>query len=98
MIGFSKEKTGWFSRLKEGLKKSRVNLVGVFTGGVIDEVFLEELEFQLIASDVGVEASRIILDRLKDQIKLQGLKEQEEVRLALRDEIVTILKPCEATL
>ena len=57
----TKEKTGWFARLKKGLKKTQVNLVGIFTGGVVDEAFLEELEFQLIASDVGVEASAKIL-------------------------------------
>jgi fused signal recognition particle receptor len=61
-----KEKSGWFSKLKNGLKKSRVNIVGLFTGGVVDEAFLEELEFQLIAADVGVETSAKIIDRLKD--------------------------------
>ena len=64
----TKEKTGWFARLKKGLKKTQVNLVGIFTGGVVDEAFLEELEFQLIASDVGVEASAKILDSLRDRI------------------------------
>lgn len=94
----TKEKTGWFARLKKGLKKTQVNLVGIFTGGVVDEAFLEELEFQLIASDVGVEASAKILDSLRDRIKLKGLKTQDEVKVALKEIIAELLKPCEASL
>ena len=80
---------GWFSRLKNGLARTRVNIVGLFSGGVIDEDFLEELEFALITADVGVQTSSRILQRLRDRIKLKGLKTQDEVRLALRDEIAT---------
>ena len=47
----TKEKTGWFARLKQGLRKTQVNLVGIFTGGVVDEAFLEDLEFQMISAD-----------------------------------------------
>ena len=49
----TKEKTGWFARLKQGLRKTQVNLVGIFTGGVVDEAFLEDLEFQMISADIG---------------------------------------------
>lgn len=90
-----KEKTGWFARLKSGLSKSRVNLIGIFTGGVVDDDFMEELEFQLISSDVGVETSAKIISQLKDQIKLKGLKTQDEVKTALRDVIEERLKVCE---
>ncbi len=90
-----KEKTGWFARLKSGLAKSRVNLIGIFSGGVVDDDFMEELEFQLIASDVGVETSAKIISQLKDQIKLKGLKTQDEVKTALRDVIEERLKVCE---
>ena len=70
----------------------------LFSGGVVDEDFLEELEFALISADVGVETTTHILERLRSDIKLQGLKTQEEVKLALRDELVTILKPAEGVL
>ena len=89
---------GWFSRLKNGLARTRVNIVGLFSGGVIDEDFLEELEFALITADVGVQTSSRILQRLRDTIKLKGLKTQDQVRLALRDEIVGLLRPAEKTL
>lgn len=69
-----------------------------FRAGVVDEDFLEELEFALISADVGVETTTHILERLRSDIKLKGLKTQEEVKLALRDELVTILKSAEGVL
>lgn len=89
---------GWFSRLKNGLARTRVNIVGLFSGGVIDDDFLEELEYALITADVGVQASTRILQRLRDTIKLKGLKTQDEVRLALRDEIARMLSPAQREL
>ena len=89
---------GWFSRLKNGLARTRVNIVGLFSGGVIDDDFLEELEYALITADVGVQASTRILQRLRDTIKLKGLKTQDEVRLALREEIARMLAPAQREL
>ena len=89
---------GWFSRLKNGLARTRVNIVGLFSGGVIDNDFLEELEYALITADVGVQASTRILQRLRDTIKLKGLKTQDEVRLALRNEIARMLAPAQREL
>ena len=65
---------------------------------MIDDDFLEELEYALITADVGVQASTRILQRLRDTIKLKGLKTQDEVRLALRDEIARMLAPAQREL
>ena len=89
---------GWFSRLKNGLARTRVNIVGLFSGGVIDDDFLEELEYALITADVGVQASTRILQRLRDTIKHKGLNTQDAVRLALRDEIARMLAPAQREL
>lgn len=96
-MGFGSSE-GWLSRLKRGLSRTRVNIVGLFSGGVVDDDFLEELEYALISADVGVETSTRILERLRDDIKLKGLKTQDEVRRALRDELERILAPAEGTL
>ncbi len=96
-MGFGSSE-GWLSRLKNGLARTRVNIVGLFSGGVVDEDFLEELEYALITADVGVQTSTRILQRLRDAIKLRGLKTQDEVRLALRDELHALLLPAEGTL
>ncbi len=98
MITSETKKTGWFSRLKEGLHKTRVNIIGLFTGGKVDEEFLEELEFALISADMGVQTVSEILTSLREAIQLKGLKTQDEVRLELRDQLVKLLKPAEGQL
>lgn len=95
MITTENKKTGWLERLKNGLHRTRVNIVGLFTGGKVDEDFLEELEFALISADMGVETVGEILRKLRDDIQLKGLKTQDEVRLALKDQLVELLKPAE---
>ncbi len=70
----SEEKKGFFSRLKEGLSKTRNNIVrgidNVFSGfSAIDEDFYEELEEILIMGDIGVNATGEIVERLKAQVK-----------------------------
>lgn len=95
MITTENKKTGWLDRLKNGLHKTRVNIIGLFTGGRIDEDFLEELEFALISADMGVATVSELLTRLRETIQLKGLKSQDEVRDALREEIVALLTPAQ---
>ncbi|HOO80818.1 MAG TPA: signal recognition particle-docking protein FtsY [Lachnospiraceae bacterium] len=69
-----KEKKGFFQRLKDGLTKTRNNIVSgfdaVFSGfSKIDEEFYEELEEILIMGDTGVHATEGIIERLKQQVK-----------------------------
>lgn len=74
------EKLGFFGRLKAGLAKTRNNIVrgidNVFSGfSNIDEDFYEELEEILIMGDIGVAATEAILERLKEQVKENHIKE-----------------------
>ncbi len=76
----SEEKKGFFKRLKEGLSKTRSNIVSsidsLFGGfSAIDEDFYEELEEVLIMGDLGVNATNAIVERLKKQVKEQHIKE-----------------------
>lgn len=76
---------GFFSRLKEGLSKTRNNIVcgidAVFSGfSSIDEDFYEELEEILIMGDIGVNATGEILDRLRVQVKENHIKEPEKCK------------------
>ncbi len=90
-------KGGWLSRLKRGLSKTRVNIVGLFSGGVIDDAFLEELEAALIGADVGVTTAGQLIDALRTRIKLDGLKTQDEVaegRLDLAHERPYVVMVC----
>ncbi|MBA2411952.1 MAG: signal recognition particle-docking protein FtsY [Burkholderiaceae bacterium] len=88
-------KSGWLSRLKTGLTKTRVNIAGLFSGGVVDAEFLDELEVALISADVGVATSARLIDALRMRIKLEGLLTRDEVRRALSDEIASLLSPAE---
>jgi fused signal recognition particle receptor len=86
------------SRLKDGLTRTRVNIVGLFSGGVIDDALFDELEIALIGADVGVATTTELLEALRARIKLKGLKTAEDVRAALKDELATRLAVCEGTL
>ncbi len=88
----SGEKKGFFSRLKAGLTKTRNNIVrgidSVFSGfSSIDEDFYEELEEILIMGDIGVNAASEIIERLKEQVKEQRIKQPMECKQLLIDSI-----------
>lgn len=88
----SEGKKGFFARLKEGLTKTRNNIVrgidSIFSGySAIDEEFYEELEETLIMGDLGVRATQEILDRLREQVDEQGICEPEDCRQILIDSI-----------
>lgn len=81
----SEEKKGFFARLKEGLTKTRNNIVhgidSVFSGfSHIDEEFYEELEEILIMGDIGVNATEEILTRLREQVKENHIKEPADCK------------------
>ena len=88
----SEEKKGFFARLKEGLTKTRNNIVRgidrVFSGfSSIDDDFYEELEEILIMGDIGVNATNDIIERLKEQIREKHIKEPSECKQLLIDSI-----------
>lgn len=86
------EKKGFFSRLVEGLTKTRDNIVSgidsVFHGfSKIDDEFYEELEEILIMGDLGVKATEAILDDLREKVKANHVKEPAECKRLLIDSI-----------
>ena len=88
----SEEKKGFFSRLKDGLTKTRDNIVSgidaVFHGASeIDDDFYEELEETLVMGDVGMNATNDIMERMKKAVKEQHLKQPSECKALLVDSI-----------
>ena len=76
---------GFFDRLKQGLAKTRNNIVSgidaVFHGfSEIDDDFYEELEEILIMGDIGINATTDIIERLKKAVKEQHLKQPSECK------------------
>lgn len=86
---------GFFEKLKTGLNKTKesfnTKINDVFSNfRKINEEFLEELEEILIMSDMGVETSVKIVNNLRKRIKKDNIKDEEEVKQALREEIKAI--------
>lgn len=79
---------GFFSKIKEGLKKTRTSIGEGFNSVFsvfrkVDEDFLEELLELLIMADVGYETSERIIDELRKKAKLENLNDSESVKAAL---------------
>ena len=85
-----KEKKSFWSRVREGLTKTKNALFGQIDDLLknfvkVDEDLLEELEEILICADVGVNAAEDIIDELREQIKDGRLKEKEQVTKTLHN-------------
>jgi len=90
------KKQGLFSKIKQGLQKTRDSISGgidqVFAAfRTVDEDLFEELEEALIMADMGVETSVSILDKVRTRVKNEGIKEPEEVKTVLAEEIAAVL-------
>ena len=87
---------GFFDKLKNGLDKTKTSLNDrmndVFsTFRKVDEDLLDELEEILIMSDIGVDTSVEIISRLRNRIKKESLKDENDVKIALKEEMKDIL-------
>ncbi len=110
MFGFGKKKdrdkardetaeTSFFGRLKNGLARTRAGLFGglgdLLRGGKgIDDEILEEIEMHLLSADVGVEATRGIIEDLTARLSRRELSDSETLFAALREDMLKILEPC----
>jgi len=89
----------FFRRLKKGLSKTRESLTGglekIFTGkGTVDDDLLESLEELLITSDVGVQTTMTLLDRVSDNANRIG--DADQLKTVLKEEILSFFDPMEA--
>ena len=87
---------GFFEKLKQGLGKTKTSfdekINNVFSSfRKVDEDFLEELEEILIMSDIGMDTSVKIVNKLRNTIKRENLKDEEDVKNALRKEMQNVL-------
>lgn len=77
---------GFFAKLRDRLK-----LPALFAGRKLDAALLEELETQLIAADVGVDASGRIVADLRRQA--DEITDANQLRAALKASLVALLQP-----
>ncbi len=79
---------GFFSKIKEGLKKTRENVVNQIDSMLksfkkIDEELFEELEELLVMGDVGVATATKICDELRERVKTDKITEPEDIKALL---------------
>lgn len=92
---------GFFDKLKNGLGKTKKTINdkinNVFSSfRKVDEELLEELEEVLVTSDIGMETSINIIDKLRTRIKRDKIEDEEEVKKALKEimkEILDVAEP-----
>ena len=79
---------GFFTRLKQGLSKTKDAFVGQINDVVknfrrVDEDLLEELEDIMIMSDMGTRTAEEVISELRDRIKTDNIKDPDQVRTTL---------------
>ncbi|MAY75022.1 MAG: signal recognition particle-docking protein FtsY [Phycisphaerae bacterium] len=82
---------GVFGKLKRGLEKTRRGFVdglrSMVTGRKLDDALIDDLEARLIQSDVGVQATRRLIERIRADYKAGKLKKGEDVLDHLKTEL-----------
>lgn len=90
-------KTGFFSRLIQGLIKTKQNIgsgfLNFFRGKKIDDDLFEELEEQLLIADLGMPTTTKIINNLTQHATKQQLKDAELLYQQLKLELADVLKP-----
>ena len=86
----------FFDKLKDGLTKTRNSITDKVSEVLnlaitIDDELYEELEEILITSDIGVETSIHVIEKLKKKVKEDKIKEPEEIWPCLKEVLIDIL-------
>lgn len=89
------ERASWFSRLRQGLRKTGAQLSGLFGGRTIDEALFEDLETALLGADAGVDATDHLLRTMRARVKRDRLETPAELQEALASELEALLGPLE---
>ncbi|WP_125153759.1 signal recognition particle-docking protein FtsY [Clostridium rectalis] len=93
----------FFDKLKQGLTKTKDNFTDKISDMLklyvtIDEELYEELEEILITSDIGVETSLDIIDKLKEKIKEEKIKDPTQVKPCLKEVLIEMLGEKKSTI
>jgi fused signal recognition particle receptor len=99
----TEDKGGFFSRLKQGLSKTRHRLSDglqdLFLGEkTLDDDLIEEIETILLSSDVGVTVTQDIIDDLTRRISRKEITDSKAVLTRLQEHMAGILAPSEVAL
>jgi fused signal recognition particle receptor len=88
---------GRLVRLRARLSRSQSvfgrGLLGVLSRDHLTDDDWEEIEDSLISADVGVEASQVLIERLRERVRVLGSRTPAEVRAQLAEELTAALEP-----
>ena len=87
---------GFFSKISEGLKKTRESLKerfdDVFSGGHVDEDLFDELEEALVLADTGAVTAGAICEELRKRVKKESVTDPEKVREMMYEVVAEMLR------
>src|SRR5437773_7543904 len=96
LFGSTEKKAGLFERMKEAVSRTRENLSERIEEAVafskeIDRNTLDDLEGTLLGADLGSATTHQILDSLRERADRKQIKDVEELKRLLKQELLTIL-------
>lgn len=87
---------GLFDRLKQGLFKTKKSLIenieSIARGRIVDDSLLDEFEELLIMADVGPQAADTITAALREKVRENKIKNEQDLKAAFKAEVRKILK------
>ncbi len=100
LFGTVPQQPGLLERLRAGVQKTRAGLVARLEEAIagkkeIDAGLLEELEYALIAADVGVRTTSEILERIRQRAERRTLNDAQELRQLIREHLLEVLRAAE---
>ena len=96
LFGSTEQKPGFFERMKEAVTRTRENLSerieqAVSFGKEIDRATLDDLEATLIGADLGTTTTHEVLQKLRDKADRKQIKNVDELKRLLKEELLAIL-------
>lgn len=100
MVAAPEPAPSFFTRLKQGLSKTRANftakIADLFLGKKkLDADLIDEIEMALLTADVGVETTKQLIKSLTDRLARNELSDSNMALQVLQTEMKALLKPCE---
>ena len=100
LFGTVEQEPSLLEKLKSGVQKTRAGLVSALEDALegkkeIDADLLDELEFTLISSDMGVRTTEEILARIRERVGRHQLNDAAELKGLIREHLLEILEASE---
>ena len=96
LFGTTEQKPGLFDRLKDAVSRTRENLSERIEEAVafskeIDRNTLDDLEATLLGADLGAATTHEILEKLRERADRRQIKNVEDLKRLLKDELLSVL-------